>query len=67
MAPIPTSGAARIARNTGNNSTGPERHADPVDAPTAGKRPGISVPTCPTKLTLRVSRNRSMGWPFRTT
>ena len=52
IAPIPTSGGTFIAFNTGDNSTEPEWQAEPMDAATFLKRPRISDPALPMKLTL---------------
>ncbi len=67
MAPIPISGGTFMAFNTGESSTDPEWQAEPVEAATPCKPLRIVEPIFPTKLTLNVLGNLSVGCPFRAT
>jgi hypothetical protein len=66
-APIPTFSGTRIAASTGESSTRPAWHAEPVDAAIPSSLSSTSAPTTPTKETLRVLGKRCSIWPFSTT
>jgi hypothetical protein len=59
IAPIPILSGTPIAARTGESSTRPEWHAEPVDAATSRSCPSMSAPILPTNDTLRVFGRRS--------
>lgn len=56
IAPMPLCGGTRIACRTGDSSTAPEWHAEPVDAATSFSACRISAPILPGKQTFSVFR-----------
>ena len=50
-----------MAFSTGDSSTDPEWHAEPVEAATVSRLLRTSEPVLPTKFTFNVLANRSVG------